>query len=106
MWPADEELVTSAAKASSIARDQRLVQRKLTQGLCDSLRVTELAAAHSSGSSPVFLYDNDVEQVRVAEGHHWADLHHSHDMWRSDLTAFCRNCGSTSTTNRTSYLQG
>ena len=51
------------------------MQRRLTQDLKDDLRNAEYVAAHCSGSSPVFLYYNDIEQVRVVEGHHWADLH-------------------------------
>lgn len=64
-----------------------------------------IAAAHSSGSAPVYLYSNDVRAVQVGKDHIWANIHASHSIYRCDYTAFCRKCGSVSSTYGASKLR-
>ena len=100
---ATPHLTDKAAKA--LAKDTRAVQRQLTQDLKDQLRTEEHAAAHSSSSKPTFLHGNNIEDVHVHEAHPWARVHKTHDLWRCDMTACCRKCGSVSNTNSTKRMR-
>ena len=95
----------SKAKAAAIAKENRLLQKQLTEELKEKLTDQVFAAAHCSGTAPILLYRNEIEAVKVEAGHMWASIHKTHDMWRSDLTVFCRICGSASSSYNTKALR-
>ena len=95
----------TAKAATALAKDTRAVQRQLTQDLKEHLRSEEYAAAHKSSSTPTLLYGNNIEHVRVHKAHPWARVHRTHDLWRCDMTAYCRKCGSVSNTNSTKVMR-
>ena len=59
----------SRPKASVLTREPRSIQRKLTADLRAKLDAEATGAAHSSGSAPVYLYNNDVRAVQVGKDH-------------------------------------
>ena len=95
----------SKVKTAAVFKDQKSIQRQLTQELRDNLTGECYAAAHSAGAAPVFLYNNDVRAVLVHPGHIWGKIHRSHEMYRCDFTAYCRRCGSSSSSYATTKLK-
>ena len=103
--PPDPGSQLTVTQAATLLREERRIQRQLTLDLKHDLRNDTYAAAHCSGTAPVFLHRNDIENVKVGAEHPWANHHYTHDVWRADLTVFCRKGGSCQTTYDTTVMR-
>ena len=53
-----------------------------------------------------FAFGNDPRYINLHDGHPWLDIHRVLELMRCDITIFCRQCGGSSSGNRTITMKG
>lgn len=85
-WDGTKNL--TRAQAIVLRRDQKKLQRDLTEAAIGEANRRVKGAMHASGVMPKFMYRKDFRAVHVVDGDPWHGLHPSHVMKRCDFTAF------------------
>ena len=95
----DGTSILSTNQISKVKKIANAEQKVFTQDDVQEGNRQLLLCWTRNGYSKKAYYGNDPRYLYILCPHSWDSVHASHELWRCDLTLFCKICGSTSTSS-------